>query len=216
MATEVRVQGGADEEVADEGEVGEAGVGFGGEVGFQFGVADAVHGDLGEAAAELDGLLGGAVEDGEVDVKAALAVEAVAVLGVEVEPTQLLHVGDAEEGVPSADGVVEEGEGPVLGHGDQPQGELGHFHGHGVSVDAVEASLDDAASGLDLDHLGVVALGAALGGPGLDEAGGKEAAGSDEYGAGATAGSQIRSSSSYWAVFSFHLAGSASVAGPGS
>ena len=51
----------------------------------------------------------------------------------------------AQEGVPCPEGVVEEGEGAVLGHGDQPKRELGHLDRHGVAVYAVQAALGDGA-----------------------------------------------------------------------
>ena len=58
-----------------------------------------------------------------------------------------LPAGEAHEGIAAADGVVEEGEGMVLGQGGEPEGELGEVHGHGVAVHAVEAALGDEAHG---------------------------------------------------------------------
>ena len=50
---------------------------------------------------------------------------------------------DAEQGIAALERVVEEGEGPVALQGDEPEGELGHLHGHRVDVHAVEAAVGD-------------------------------------------------------------------------
>lgn len=67
----------------------------------------------------------------------------------------LEHVGNAEQRVAGAQGVVEEGEGPILLERDQPERELGHLHGQGVLVHAVEAAVGHQAAGLGQALLGV-------------------------------------------------------------
>ena len=68
---------------------------------------------------------------------------------VEVEPTELFEVGDPEERVADLDGVVEERERALAGHGGEPERELGHLGGDRILVDAVEAVVDDLAAGED-------------------------------------------------------------------
>ena len=49
----------------------------------------------------------------------------------------------AEKAVAAAQVVVEETEGPPLGHGRQPERELGQFDRERVAIHAIEASLGD-------------------------------------------------------------------------
>ncbi len=69
--------------------------------------------------------------------------------GVHVEGLELVDGDQAEEGVAGAEPVVEEPEGALAVHGDQPQGQLGHLHRQGVDVDAVEAVLGDQAASVE-------------------------------------------------------------------
>ena len=95
-------------------------------------------------------------------------------------------IGEADEGVAALDGVIEEGEGVVLGHGGEPEGELGEVHGHGVAVHAVEAALGDEAAGEEEFVLIGRDDGEALVEvPGGDEFVGELAAGLDLEGSGA-------------------------------
>ena len=116
-----------------------------------------------------------------------------------MEPAELFEVGDAEERVADLDGVVEEREGPLPGHGGEPERELGHLGGDGVLVDAVEAVVDDLAAGEDDLLLGGRGgeVGEAVGerpfagavlDDGFDEAVGEVAAGGGEDRAGADGG----------------------------
>ena len=60
---------------------------------------------------------------------------------------QLVDVGEAQQRVAGAQGVVEEGKGPVLLERDEPERELRHLYGQGVLVHAVEAAVGDELSG---------------------------------------------------------------------
>ena len=99
---------------------------------------------------------------------------------------------------PQTEPVVEEAEGPLAVHGDQPEGELGHLDRERVDVDAVEAVVGHQAAGssstgsTSVSEAGAalasvsecqVASGPALGVPGFDEAVGQVAAGRHEEGA---------------------------------
>ncbi len=66
--------------------------------------------------------------------------------GIHRPAGELLEV-DAEQRVAAAQGVIEEGEGPVLVEGDEPERELGHLHGERVLVHAVEAAFADQPRG---------------------------------------------------------------------
>ncbi len=79
-------------------------------------VAHGDDGELLEAAGELAGLLEAQVEGEGLEPGGALALGR-----VEVQPAELLQIGDAKEGVSDLDGVVEEGERPLPGHGGEPE-----------------------------------------------------------------------------------------------
>ena len=111
---------------------------------------------------------------------------------VVVEVSELVEVPDAQEAVAGLEGVVQEREGPILGHRGEPHRQLGHLDGHRVAVHAIAAVLGHQAAGLDhyVEPVRVVSGGGGLGGPGvalgsprLDEPVGEVAAGGDEDGA---------------------------------
>ena len=54
----------------------------------------------------------------------------------------------ADQGIPAAQGVIQERERMVLGQRCQPQGQLRQVHGHGILVHAVKAALGDDAAGM--------------------------------------------------------------------
>ncbi len=91
---------------------------------------------------------------------------------------QPLHPG-AEERVTAADVVLEEREGPIAGHGLDPEGHPGELHGGGVHVHPEEAALRDAplapGPGLGVGRPGLLVGGLPVGIPPLfgggDEAG---------------------------------------------
>ena len=80
-------------------------------------------------------------------------------LGAEREVLDLFDGTDAQQGIAALERVVEEGERPVALQGDEPEGELGHLHGHRVDVHAIEAAVGHVAPG----------NGETLGGVGGDE-----------------------------------------------
>ena len=79
-----------------------------------------------------------------------------AATGAQAEVLQLLQRGDAQQRIAALEGVVEEGEGPVLLQRDEPERELGHLDGHGVDVHAVEAAVGHEAAGDGEALVGVV------------------------------------------------------------
>ena len=92
----------------------------------------------------------------------------------------------ADERVAVAEGVVEEGQGVVLGQGREPQGELRQVDGDLVAVDAVEAVAGDEPAGVDpLVLVGRDGRHGVVGVPGIDQDIAELAAGFDEEGAGA-------------------------------
>jgi hypothetical protein len=68
------------------------------------------------------------------------------VAGAQAEDLDLPDGADANQGIAALERVVEEGEGPVALQRDEPEGELGHLHGHRVDVHAVEAAVRDYAA----------------------------------------------------------------------
>ena len=108
-----------------------------------------------------------------------------------MEVSELVEIPDAKEAVAGLEGVIEEREGPILGHGGEPHRQLGHLNSHRITVHAVAAVLGHQAA--SLDHKvepvrvvscggGIGASGAALDSPRLDEPVGEVAAGGDEDG----------------------------------
>ena len=119
---------------------------------FALGVEHVADDERFELVAERQRPVDGGLDLVEPEVEAGLAVPA----RVEVRDAELLEVGDAEQRVAGAEGVVDERERAVLGERDQPQRELGHLDGHRVLVDAVQAALGDEAVGerFALDRVG--------------------------------------------------------------
>src|SRR5205823_484895 len=116
--------------------------------------------ELGDLFGDVGRWFGAALEDGEVEVGG--GGKGTVVAGGGPEPggagdlggqreqlaAHLLGAPDAtDEGIPVLEAVVEEGERLAFGQRDQPERELGHFDGHRVLVDAVEAAVGDDAAG---------------------------------------------------------------------
>ena len=62
-------------------------------------------------------------------------------LRLQTEFPEFLHPGQAHERVTDPQGMIQKREGTIFLHGRQPQGQLGHLHGHGVVVHAVKAAV---------------------------------------------------------------------------
>ena len=100
-----------------------------------------------------------------------------------------LVFAQADEGIAAFEGMVHEGEGVVPGEGDEPEGEFGEVHRHGVLVHAVEAALRHAPAGEeDFVLVGRDDGQATVMMPRLDEFIGELAARFHEEGAGAHGG----------------------------
>ena len=100
-----------------------------------------------------------------------------------------LALREADQRVAVPQRVVDEREGVLFRQRGEPERDLGEVDGHGVAVDAVEATLgDEAARGDNLVFAGRQLGRGLVGAPRLDEGVAELAAGFDEEGAGAHGG----------------------------
>jgi hypothetical protein len=117
---------------------------------------------------------------------------------VDVEGLELSERGEAQERVAADEAVVEEAEGTLPIHRDEPHRELGHLHGQRVHVDPVKAVFGHQSTGSE-DHRFDFGIGGpvgttnecptgfevAFGVPRLDDTIGQVASGGDKEGAAA-------------------------------